>query len=245
MNRAKKRLFVGLLIFGVVIILLSLINYLYYREATAWEREWLAGTPCKAPCWQEITPGSTTIIEAEALLRQYSKVGEYETICTSDKQCNLSWANWRDAYNDAGGGDIISNQDSIVTSIGLAFPHYSFTLADVIQRYGEPTHVLASASHSVERINEINYRLSIFFQDAGIELGSSGRSTSARPTIQADTLFHVVSFFEPGGNVVVERVSQRNPKQVPYILEWKGYADFSEYCHSFNDPEYDLRNACE
>jgi hypothetical protein len=129
--------------------------------------------------------------------------------------------NW-DWVEGQGGGRASFRADSpdrIVYSVSPHFPA-SFELRDVIQAFGEPSHVLAAASHGPDVGSSISYILWIVYQSQGLALRTTGRS---KPVLGADMLLNHVVFFDPLDEGFI------GPAE--WLVPWQGIRDFESYCH--------------
>jgi hypothetical protein len=241
MLRHRNLLLMIAIIVGIAALLFAIV--LGQRFSSMWERSWLMDVPCRAPCWEGITPSKTTVTETLQLLAHNLQVGTLSYF-QSDKDTydEVFWSRWK---NNAGGGRIVYDRiTSMVSRVSLSFPH-DFTLEEVIQAYGEPSHVLALAARNLEKLNETDYRLEIFWQSHGIMLEWAQEYPSRRPIIDQNLKFHSVGFFEPTATGLEHAVAMANPVQLKFLEPWKGLVDFREYCHSVDvgggvDPQ-----ACE
>jgi hypothetical protein len=219
--------------------LLLLVDRLFFQMNYEWEHEWLNDIPCVAPCWYNITPGITTASEAEKLLRQHPQIVDLESVSPTEDSAAYSWSKWKDSY---GGGDVFYfKPNSIVYEITFATDHY-FSLNDVTSRFGEPSHVYAIARHDVEHTNEIHYRFNLYFESVGLGLIWSPRSQTERPTLEPTALFREVIFFQPDYDGLLATFPY--PQNTIYLVPWKGFLDFRDYCVSTDENPGD-KNPCE
>jgi hypothetical protein len=202
-----------------------------HQPAPAWERTWLTGVPCRPPCWEGITPGQTNASEAEQLLHQLPEVGvlnQGQSVTPAPPYKSIDWESWKNSY---GGGSVLSSLDtSVVFNIRLAFPH-NFTLGEVIEAYGQPSHVLAMASRNLEKLNETDYVFEIYWQSKGIRIEPSQQYPPHRPVIDSNLTSHSVDFFEPGAAGLEHIITFGSPARLKFLEPWKGLVDFGEYCH--------------
>jgi hypothetical protein len=226
LNRRIQLLMIILI--GVTGILI-LTSISWQRAGSAWERNWLAGTPCRAPCWEGITPNRTTVTETLQLLEHNVQIGNLSYF-QSDKDAynEIFWGRWRD--NDGGGRIVYDRTASIVSRISLSFPH-NFTLGEAIQTYGQPSHVLAMASRNLEKLDETDYILEIYWQSKGIRIEWVQQYPPHRPVIDSNLTSHSVDFFEPSTAGLEHIITLGNPAQLKFLEPWKGFVDFREYCH--------------
>lgn len=97
-----------------------------------WWSSWLDEPVCKLPCWQNITPGVTTLKEAKSILEDLpyikSQTKTYNSI------------DWRFVPNKDDGGWLEASQDGIVHSITLG-GDAEILLQTIIASYGDPKYV--------------------------------------------------------------------------------------------------------
>ncbi len=201
----------------------------YQRSSSAWERKWLTGIPCRAPCWEGVTPGRTTVTDTIQLLQHNTPIGNLN-YSRSDRDADneIFWEGWR---NDHGTGRIVYDRStSIVSRISLSLPH-DFTLGEVAAAYGQPSHVIALAARNLEKLNEIDYTLEMYWQSQGIVLDWARQYPPRRPTIEPNLKFHSVGFFEATAAGLEHLVRSGNPDHLKFLDPWKGFVDFRDYCH--------------
>lgn len=222
----------------LLILVLAISGYFYFRSR--WEQNWLAGVPCRAPCWEGITPGKTTFTELVPLLQNNPEIEKINYYEPGDRLYNeITWDSL--TQKNSFGRVVYDLSSTIVIKVDLAFP-YTFTLGEVIAVYGEPSHVLAMAGRNVERPKEIDYRLTLFWQSQGLALSWSVPYPGHTPKVDPNLIFHSVGFFEPTTQGLEGFIALGNKAQIPFLEVWKGYTDFQKYCHAANfgsgiDPE--------
>lgn len=138
-----------------------------YAELTM---RWLTGVPCRAPCWEGITPGETAYDDAVELLR--------------DKPFLLEeGSEYPERYELA--GDPV---DSIVVDVPK-----QVALKDVIAAYGEPSHIVAFMLHGLHGDGVI-YVVDIGWQAQGIVLEHGSRS---EPEINGELSLDLLQLYAP------------------------------------------------
>lgn len=141
----------------------------------------------------------------------------------------IEW-NWRELR--AGGGGILFANEPVtqpVVSLGIAFPEQvHLSLQEVIQAYGEPSHVLATAISYFPEVGS-GYGLSLVYLEQGFWLNASGRAD-----IQPDLAIVSVRFFTPG----LENYTAFNlnfADRPGWLVPWAGFQRFEFYCHDDYD----------
>jgi len=101
----------------------------------------------------------------------------------------------------------------------------SFRLGDVIQSYGEPSHVIAKAFPRPDS-EGFDYDLRILYRSQGFILLDGG---AIKPVLNADTLFGSVVFFalnEEGLRAALAGAAD-HPE---WVIPWQGMKDYDYYC---------------
>ena len=195
-----------------------------------WPQDWLLGIPCRAPCWQGITVGVTTVTETISILES---MGDTININISafpeDSELydgvigDITW-DWQKHGKVWGGIKAYGNPLTVYSILIGNAEHAS--LADVISAYGEPSHVLASIDGDR---NPNIYFLQIIFHEHGFALDSARSGSSQKPYFDEQWAGFNVRFFEPtpegfsrvwGGHLItVDEVAR----------PWEGILGFDAY----------------
>jgi hypothetical protein len=127
---------------------------------------------------------------------------------------------------DSGGGIIYFNgEPATITSIWIV-QHGVYTLQEIIDVYGSPSHIVASASPCIDT-DCIVHRLDILFIPQGFAL-SWAESVHVRPEFGPETKKFFIEFFEP--TVEGYLVATGNPNRAEIIRPWRGILGFDAYC---------------
>lgn len=186
---------------------------------------WLNGVPCKAPCWEGITPGQTTDIEAIQLLEQNPLI-DHKDFPASISDEGIEWA-WSD--NRFGGGTLHYRRSGIGSSrvvdwmlIDLRNPVY---LHEVIKAYGEPSHILAYKFNGLHGDGPF-YMLWLIYQPQGFML-NTGFVYDHQPRIDSNLEFYKLYFF--GTSEALGELG------VAAAVPWEGFKNFAYYCQDDED----------
>lgn len=194
-----------------------------------WPYRWLEGIPCRPPCWEGITPGQTTAEEAVEILRRSPIVAtaEITTIPLHSENGVVEWS-WAGTGRQGGGADFYARIPP--SPIYLVYPSYPvyFKLGDVIQAYGEPSHIIAKAFHRPDKPG-VDYDLRILYRPQGFILGVGGPK---KLVLSADTLFESLSFFAPDDEGLQAMLKTLGgPSTHPeWMVPWQGMKDYDYYC---------------
>ncbi len=213
--------------------------------ASDWKYRWLKGIPCRAPCWEGITPGKTTMQEALDLLKQNSLVMGTPRVgpISHPEEGSTEFIDWEWTKLPAGytGGYIVVGSELSAGKVVRIVPGYrtAYRLGDVIKMYGEPSYI-AAGYQKLE--NHSFYGIAVTFSSQGLFLYFSA---TEKPLINADLSFEpptaLLIFFVPG--------EEAYPK-VPYYDEynkyrkpWSGYNTFDFYCRTVPGSGNDCKDA--
>jgi hypothetical protein len=199
---------------------------------SGYAKRWIAGEPCALPCWEGVTPGRTTVADAIKILNQNPGIIAGSVI-TGTSPGFLTWK-W---VGSERGGEARYDPNAQPPTITFITPYYemfpgsapSFTLEEVIQRYGEPSHVIAQAFYGPHADGPF-YTLTIIYAQQGVSFERSG-SNQTKPILSQSMRLDSVSFhplpFDPG----------------PYSDVWQGFTSFDAYCREA--PGYPSHGACQ
>jgi len=193
-----------------------------------WPSRWLIGVPCRPPCWEGITPGQTTSVEAADILQLSPVITAVEitTVPLFPETGLVQWK-WR-STGENGGGALFHSQipSSPIYLIDPDLPT-SFGFGDVIRAYGEPTHIIARARHGPDIGSGISYDLTLVYLSYGFLLDAGGGSD--KPLLGEGTRLRDVVFFEPGEEGF-EAAFQWASVYPEWLVPWQGMRDFDFYC---------------
>ena len=170
----------------------------------------ITGEPCSPPCWQNMTPGLTTMTEARAIA---------ETLGATIYE--IENHDFAFAFSDEGLCCFIFTDDDedLVDTIALLFSG-KLTAGDIIARYGDPSYVDgAIADDTTEAALRLFYPERSLMLLAAID-GIDDRLGETTPIYQA---------------VYVPEDLMANILESTPLDNWKGYLKFSDYV----DGEFD------
>lgn len=196
-----------------------------------WASRWLRGIPCSPPCWEGITPGRSTAHETLTLLQANPLIANAQ-LKISKAVPDLGQIAWRWADGQPGGTARFHAQtsDQLIYEISPDFPTH-VQLQDVIEAFGEPQYVVASALRNPD--NSIAYGLRVAYLTRGIllitDVGSPSNITMGR-----DMKFDRIILFEPTEQTF--KLVLGGVANVPeWLLPWQGYKEFDYYCRDLED----------
>jgi len=170
--------------------------------------------PCGTPCWENITPGETTVAEAATIIEEL----EPFTILQQDANTIIFSADENDICCQVISEDNSGSPDAVVGAIFLQLAPTT-TLSEFIEVHGDPTYVSGEPYSDSEAV------LTLFYDDLSTILnvvvdGEDGMLGDDSPIFAAvyasETLYSAAIASSP-------------------LDDWKGYLTFSEYM----DGEFD------
>ena len=185
-------------------------------DGVSWTTRWLTAPACQPPCWENITPGATTMEEAIKIVVQIPGV-ELTWLPTMDgateAEKSLQWEFGPSGYGWVGA----ESGQEIVSEIHLGAGEKQLLLGDVIAAYGNPSTVVKGSCHG-GIVGGSTCIYSIVYPDRGMEL-DIGIHEYQKVDVQADTEVSGIYFYPLTG----ERLDALGKV-------WSGYGqyDFSE-----------------
>ncbi len=195
-----------------------------------WPTRWLQGIPCRPPCWEGITPGQTTAAEAVEILNRSPFVATVETT-TDPWWPEVGVIEWTWVSTGGKGGGARFHSQTLSNTIYAIYPFYlytSFRLGDVIQAYGEPSHIIALLYHDYHDDSIVYYDLRILYLSWGFMLSDDDGHKGIKPALSADTRLERVSFFVPGEEGLLAALEWAEYPE--WLIPWQGMKDFDSYC---------------
>lgn len=179
---------------------------------------WLSGVPCRAPCWEGITPGVSTKDQAFDLLgaRQFIDLPRFPSAQAAAE------INWKWVGAEYGSGDLRTS-DGTVSMILLNLPQ-EVILRDVIAAYGEPSHIVAVTFMGLHGDGPF-YILSLAWEPAGFALAKAALYHE-KPVLSADLPFDLL-YFSPSPEIIIPGLRAQHALQ-----PWQGFKDFDAYCRN-------------
>ncbi|HEX2911401.1 MAG TPA: hypothetical protein VH186_11365 [Chloroflexia bacterium] len=191
---------------------------------TGTQERWLNAVPCRAPCWENITPGKNTPEQALELLKQVPGITGIEKspehpIAT--KPVAIYW-NRVGILNTSG---VVSYHHDPASPFVeyIKMPEGAYKLRDISKLYGEPSHIMAMLEFDELGRTVIGYDLYLVYLDQGLMLANK---FSKLPAIASDTDFPEIYFFAPG----VPGLSKIYGPRPELMVEWQGFKGFNYYC---------------
>jgi hypothetical protein len=179
-----------------------------------WWAVWLAQPVCMPPCWQNITPGVTTVDEAVSIL---DNTPEIRIAAKSDKGVN-----WAFNQNENEGGTLGISQDGIVRMIWLgSMSDQKLFVKTIFASYNYPEYV------KPYDCREGMCSTALVYSDLGLLLNvfieNTGKTNNPQIEILPDTVVNRVYFIEPG----IENF--RNLFEIQendLLMDWKGFGTY-------------------
>jgi len=176
-------------------------------DGVSWITRWLTDPACKPPCWENITPGATTMDEAVKSVYQIPGVEITRLPSMSEGAEDNQSLEW--SFSPSGYGWIgAENGQETVSEIHLGAGGVQLLLGNVIAAYDNPSTV----ARGVCRNGKCVY--SILFKDGGMEL-DIGMHDDPIADIQAEAEISTIFFY-----------LLSEPRLNASGLEWSGYGQY-------------------
>jgi hypothetical protein len=185
-----------------------------------WERRWLKGIPCLAPCYEGVTPGKTTPMEALDILRNNPLFMDVDLSLLG----GILWK-W---FNGENGGVMTFSGSASTGVINWIGPYIFdvYTLEEVIAIYGEPDEVFAWADTRNPE-EGVYYEVVVIYIQKGFIIRQNTAVFGPKPNITQDMEFTFIEFFKPIEEIFFDKI---NPYYLGKTTPWAGFQDFDYYC---------------
>ena len=194
---------------------------------STWEEHWLAGTICRPPCWEGITPGKTTGEEALSLLRSNALFAGI----TQDSKSHggtILWSLVESSSKSYTGGvafyGAITNPVSYISTL----VSHEVTISDIVSVYGMPNFI-ETASYGMREgeISHEGHTADLLFLQYGYAatLKTIGQK---KPEISPETQIIKLRFFDPSASQ--SKVYSDLGIKPTRVNTWDGYKSFDYYC---------------
>jgi hypothetical protein len=176
-----------------------------------WWSSWLVEPVCQLPCWQNITPGVTTIKEAISILENSPDI--------KIKYRVNNGIEWDFTQSKNGGGVIIGSQDGVIRSIELGGDS-EILLEIIIASYGDPKYVKTydcrnSMCATLLIYPDLGMLVDVFVENTGRD--DENPQIEILPELVSNDVF----FIEPGMENF-QKITSFQDYGSP--MEWKGYS---------------------
>jgi hypothetical protein len=198
--------------------------------AQEWEYRWLKGIPCKPPCFEGVTPGVTTKLEAVEVLKQspivdpnsfnltpYSGTRAFDT---------FGWG-WKQSSKKRGYLAFSTTPDYKVILIRPELGRYKLT--DIFKAYGEPSHVNAFHQYTSGNAPQV-YFVKFVYLSQGFLIEQ--RTGDKYPELTSDMEVENPEFFVPDAKGYD---AFRSPGSYG-LVAWEGFKSFLFYCRDVDSP---------
>lgn len=245
-----------LFLMALIIILVMIIGYLVIQSLILQDSltyNWLRGIPCHIPCWEGIEPGKTTQLDAEKIIRSISY---YDDINEGSFIRNYNNMDWNKSHSIAfllsnnlvwGGTITYDKQTNIVLEINVQFPN-TITVGELINVFGQPSHIVALASHNIEYINKIDQSVELYWMNLGLGIFPQEKNRGSITMIDPDLVIIDARYFNTDQDSIDEILNLSYPNSKPFLQTWRGYANFEDYCFQIDNShneKWDLKKLCK
>jgi hypothetical protein len=216
----------SLLIFSVLILSISAC-----QNHTVDPLYFLTDPLCELPCWNLITPGKTTALEAEEILRTSSIVAKdsiFQQNLTGYEDPVIRWK-----FENNGEGLIIVQND-LVLMIELnstSSDRIGVTLSDVVDKFGEPDVVFSAFNPEIPYWGTISF----LYPENGLNIVYAAQleKDKYRTSLRPETPMSGINIFSPNSYSELAKTyflgnTEWSQEEVNgSIYPWKGYGSIS------------------
>lgn len=200
----------------------------------------LNSVPCEMPCWYGIVLGESSVGEAIDRIENsgfFGYISSYKINLRRYSKEGITFGWNIEANDDAEGYDSFLSQDAnllygesrdgLVDRINVTYPIHR--LSELIEAFGQPSHVSASYSDVTER-NLISWRADIIWMQKGL-LFTVSRLSDVPQDIATDLPLSRAVYFPPS----LDGYRQAGFEDSGLRL-WDGYSSFYHYATEYESP---------
>jgi hypothetical protein len=202
------------------------------EDISALRLRWLQGIPCRAPCWEGVTPGETDAADALVIWRRNTALTGVERGIDLSSSTGQIW--WKWASDRKGGSAAFDKRSPAerIMEIALSYP-WSYNLGEVISAYGEPTHIAAYAACYPDR-RGASYVLFVVFKRNSFALSSEMKldPETGRLMLDNETTFDYVRFYAADRDIRVPQVYGYGGDP-SLLVPWRGPQLLSSYLRDY------------
>jgi hypothetical protein len=189
-------------------------------------QRWLCGIPCTTPCWEDVTPGQTTFIDAANIWSKNPLFDEIEIVGENRGQEISFYAN-TSSFTFSGEVPFFHGNLNIPIDLIRIFGIFNeVKISEIINSFDEPSHIIAE-----ERISSQGdpiWFINIIWLPIGFSVSSIGFLPP--PTIDENLALENGTFFVPGedGFSKTDMAMDINGQLIT-LNTWHGYDNFEGY----------------
>ena len=221
------------------------------NATTDWRRDWLRGKPCAPPCFMGITPGTMSQTQTLDLLRAATPAVLPEIASKSGRsQASINWLiETADPESQASALFFQTPVErynlplNTIVTIRLGASGV-LSLGEVMEAYGDPSHVLALAEPSADE--RTVFWLSLVYIPQGFNLSMWFDYDGRQPVFTPSTPVERVHFFVSTVGGYDQAMGPLNgfPHPSELMVPWAGFEGFSYYCREAPQPNNPDRRGC-
>lgn len=196
-----------------------------------WTRRWLEKIPCSAPCFENVTPGLSTVSEAIEIWNRSPIIHSPEIETASGRSDIDGYINWKWPNGVRSGGAsyrFVGDQqlvDAIEPDFRSANGFKPFQLREVMSAYGEPQYVVATTRTFVEGQTTFT-KSAIWFLYAQYGFGV-GADIARDSPLSSDMEVSEPLFFSAAN--LESLIALYSPHRPNCVLPWQGIHPFAFY----------------
>jgi hypothetical protein len=195
----------------------------------SWQYNWLKKIACAAPCWEGITPGITSFAEAREILSKKPFVSLRSPGLTPTIEWD--WVGGKNRPTGMATCNPCTRSAPVLNYLGMSF-EVSYKLQDIIDAYGEPTHI-ETILYPIDK--QWNYSTSILFLNHGFKIGFQ---TYTKPIFSPDLTEEFGVGFFPITDENTYNTQAIKVGEEPRTSVWEGYKSYDFYCRDLKGQDY-------
>jgi hypothetical protein len=180
-----------------------------------WIAAFLYDPPCDFPCWENITPGKTSMEDASRIVESRKDIEGFSGLNNSplDDSTGFYW----NFTNNEGRGYIESDQNGLFVNL-IKF-QYSHEISYIIDKYGNPDKIFIISGRRID-----SYEYYLLYTEIGLRL--EGGSYTENPYITITSRTGIISIVLTTPEGLIENLQKFGNYQ-DSLYEWNGYGEYT------------------
>lgn len=188
--------------------------------------KWLTNPTCQPPCWENLVPGETNIIDSVKVIGQIPSV-TITGFPYDDKPWGIRQVRWQFTDRDEGGSATTEKNNPVISTIFLQVSGQQFLpVKQIVSNYGPPIGVLIYSC-----LNEVGNNgcvLHLIYNGFAIELRKLPDKgiESYQIKLSEDSKVSGIWFFPKGDNGYANTLGKNSGHYPKDLYQWKGFVDY-------------------
>lgn len=227
---ALRRILVLYSIFGICFLSscsrIAFLSTPTPKPLSSWITKWLTNSTCQPPCWENLVPGETDIIESVKIIEQIPNA-TITSFPYNDAPFGFRQVRWQFNDRDGGGSATTEKNDQVISTIFLQVSgEQHLPVEQIVSVFGPPDQVLIY--RCLNEVGNHGCQLHLIYNGFAIELEklTDKGTKDYRIKLSEDTSVFGIWFFPKGDNGYANTLGRNTGHFPKDLYEWKGFVEY-------------------